>query len=122
MSAKKFEIDNEEFESAWLEFKNAYPRRHTRAACDFAGAKVKALKLAESRGMDVMRDLITAARAYHAEMAQLRNVGTPYVKMASSWINSGRWANYLEPEGAPPEKTSPSWLKDVEDVMGREHA
>ncbi len=110
----------EEFNARWEEFELAYPRRQSKAACDFAGGRRMAMRLVEREGLGVMKKLVAAARAYKEESDRLKNTGTPYVKMASGWINGDQWRNYAVPDEAAKEKRPAVGVRDALDVIGRE--
>ena len=96
--------------STFADFWNAYPSRK--------GSKAKAeaekrFKLAIKKGADPTY-IISSAKKYRDESREQRNIDTPFVCLASTWLNQKRWMDYafvpavpVDPELAEP--VDPRW-------------
>ena len=99
MTKKSLSIEDlAEFEALWSQFKDAYPRRHSVAACVFSEGKKVALSLVKNHGLEIMKDLITSASNYARECRAIEQDGTKFVKQVPTFLRSDRWQDYLNVE------------------------
>ena len=98
----------------FADFWSAYPRRKGSKA--IAEAE-KRFNLAIKKGADP-KHIVSSARRFYDEAKEQGNIDTPFIPLASTWLNQRRWLDYaivdeVAEAAKPPQffvsRFSPEW-------------